>query len=69
MLKAHGDVVAFSGHSHYAFSVESDYPWAMHYSWLESGKHVDLLHVPSLAIPRDKDMNTIDSGSPSTQPA
>jgi len=66
MLKNHGNVVAFSGHTHYAFSVEDYYSWVMHYSWQENESHVDLVHVPSLAIPRDKDMNTIDSGSPST---
>ena len=61
------NVTVFSGHSHYAFDVQnvtSDFKDSI---FLQEGgfSHV---HVPSLVVPRDKDMNVIQSGHPELQP-
>lgn len=61
--------MAFSGHSHYAFDVNSYYPGIVKYEWTNENKRVNLVHVPSLAIPRDKDHQTIHSGEPDQQPS
>lgn len=61
-------VVMFSGHSHYAFDVQgatSDFNGAI---FRQEGSFAHV-HVPSLVIPRDQDMNVIHSGHPDQQPA
>lgn len=60
-------VVMFSGHSHYAFDVQSATSDFKNVIFRQDDfAHV---HVPSLVVPRDQDMNVIHSGHPDQQPA
>ena len=61
-------VVMFSGHSHYAFDVQNATSDFKDVIFLQEGSLAHV-HVPSLVVPRDKDMNVIQSGHPELQPA
>lgn len=69
ILNSHGNLIAFSGHSHYEFGVNNDYPGIVKYEQTSGNNRINLVHVPSLAIPRDKNHNTISSGQPASQPS
>lgn len=62
-LRAHGSAVAFNGHTHYAFEVESDVP-GVTFSPAQPA-----FHVPSLAYPRNASHVVINPSDPSRQPA
>ena len=61
-------VVMFSGHSHYAFDVQGAASDFKDVIFFQEGSFAHV-HVPSLVIPRDQDMNVIHSGHPDQQPA
>lgn len=60
-------VTVFSGHSHYEFGVQGVEAGFEDTIFLQDGA-VGHVHVPSLVVPRDKDMNVIHSGHPDQQP-
>lgn len=69
MLRAHGDCVVFSGHSHYELNAKSAYPSILFKQHKQDGTSVAHVHCPSLARPRNKNMSYIQSGHPELQPS
>lgn len=57
------NVTVFSGHSHYAFDIQNFTSDFKDLIFLQEDKFAHV-HVPSLVVPRDQDMNVIHSGHP-----
>ena len=55
------NVTVFSGHTHFEFAVESAYPIVNVHDL--NKKNVNLVHVPSVAYPRDKQGDEVQSKS------
>ena len=68
MLKDHGNVIVFTGHSHYVLETQDEQASGEQMMFFEKDG-VSHVHVPSLSRPRDRSMEYIEDGHPELQPS